>query len=61
VLATAFGRDFKGRVSIAVYVAGVALAFVHPLIAVGLYAFVSVIWLVPDRRIERILKDGEKT
>ncbi|MFI5002303.1 MAG: TMEM175 family protein [Reyranellales bacterium] len=61
VLATAFGRDFKGKVSIAIYGTAIALAFVHPLIAVGLYAIVAVIWLVPDRRIERVLKGGETT
>ena len=56
VLATAYGRDFKGKLSSAVYVVAVALAFFEPWIAVALYGLVALMWLVPDRRIERILK-----
>jgi uncharacterized membrane protein len=52
-LAVAIGSDFKGRLSVILYAAGIALAFVHPLIALALYASVAVMWLVPDRRIER--------
>jgi len=53
VLATALGRDFKGKISIAINVAAVPLAFVKPWISCALYVIVAVIWLVPDRRIER--------
>src|SRR6476660_2057588 len=53
VLATALGRDFKGKISIALNVAAVPLAFVKPWISCALYVIVAVIWLVPDRRIER--------
>ena len=56
VLATAYGRDFKGKLSSAVYVVAVALAFFEPWIAVALYGLVALMWLVPDRRIELILK-----
>lgn len=54
-LAKAIGNDFKGKVSLALYVAGIALAFFAPWPAYGLFAVVALIWLVPDRRIERVL------
>ena len=59
-LATALGSDRKGRVSIVLYLAGIALAFVHPLIAVAIYAIVACIWLVPDRRIEKVMIGGTR-
>ncbi len=55
VLATALGRDFKGKVSVAMYVPAIPLAFVSPALACGLYVLVAVLWLVPDRRIEKRL------
>ena len=55
VLATAVGNDFKGKVSLVVYLVAVPLAFVSPLLAGGLYVLVAIIWLIPDRRIEKIL------
>jgi uncharacterized membrane protein len=58
-LATALGRDRKGLISVLLYAAAVPLAFVHPLIACGLYIVVAVMWLIPDRRIERVLYKPE--
>ena len=55
-LAKAVGRDRKGRLSPLLYVAGVGLAFVHPLAAQLCYVAVALIWLVPDRRIEQVLQ-----
>ena len=55
-LATALGSDFKGKVSILIYIAAVALAFVNAWIAFGLYVFVAAMWFVPDRRIEKKLE-----
>jgi uncharacterized membrane protein len=55
LLARALGRDFKGKVSLVIYVAGIAVAFVLPALAGALYALVAVIWLVPDRRVERLM------
>jgi uncharacterized membrane protein len=52
VLANAIGSDFKGNVSLAFYVAAIPLTFVNPVIAVAMFAFVALMWLVPDRRIE---------
>jgi uncharacterized membrane protein len=54
-LAIALGRDFKGKVSLAIYAFAIPLSFVHPLAACGLYILVAIIWLIPDRRIERTL------
>jgi TMEM175 potassium channel family protein len=53
VLATALGADFKGKISMVIYLAGIPLAFVKPWLAWALYVFVAVMWLVPDRRIEK--------
>ena len=51
-IAEAIGADVKAWISMAFYVCGVALAFAYPYAAMGLYAVVAVIWLIPDRRIE---------
>jgi uncharacterized membrane protein len=60
VLATAFGRDFKGKISVAIYIMAIALAFVQPWLAIALFVVVAMIWLVPDRRIERALAAIER-
>lgn len=52
-LARAVGSDVKGRLSVALYAVGIGLAFVNHWIALALYVAVAVIWLVPDRRIEK--------
>ncbi|MEO8082660.1 MAG: TMEM175 family protein [Ardenticatenales bacterium] len=54
-LATALGRDYKGKISLAFYLVAIALARWAPAISGALYFLVAVIWLVPDRRIERVL------
>jgi uncharacterized membrane protein len=54
-LARAIGSDFKGRISVVIYATGIALAFLNAWLGVALYVLVAVIWLVPDRRIEKIL------
>ena len=54
-LAVAIGRDFKGIISIACYLIAVPLALANPALACAIYILVAVIWLVPDRRIERTL------
>jgi len=55
-LAVALGSDLKGKLSIAVYVVAIPLAFVSPWIALVLYVAIALMWFVPDRRIETILK-----
>jgi uncharacterized membrane protein len=60
LLAKALGKDFKGKISIAIYVVAIGLAFVQPWIACGLYALVAAIWLCPDQRFERLLDEKPK-
>jgi uncharacterized membrane protein len=60
LLAAAIGKDWKGKLSPALYLAAIPLAFVSPWISTGLYIFVASMWLVPDRRIERTLNEREK-
>jgi len=57
-LATALGRDWKGKSSPYIYVAGILLALVQPLAAMGVFAIAAMIWLVPDRRVERFVGNG---
>lgn len=55
LLATALGADFKGKISVVIYLVAIPLASVGWWLAYGLYVFVAVMWLVPDRRIERTI------
>ncbi len=57
-LAKALGNDFKGKVSMLIYAAATPLAFVHPLLSCLLYVLVAIMWLVPDRRIEKVLTEA---
>lgn len=59
LLATSIGSDFKGKISIVIYVTGILLSFVNSWIGFGLYCCVAVIWFIPDRRIERRLVDDD--
>ena len=61
LLASAVGRDWKGKLSPMIYVAAVPLAFVSPWIANALYALVALLWLVPDPRIERALQRQQRS
>jgi uncharacterized membrane protein len=54
-LAKAIGTDIKGRVSLVIYAAGIGLAFLSIWISIALYVLVAIIWLIPDRRIEKAL------
>jgi uncharacterized membrane protein len=56
-LAKALGSDFKGKVSVVVYLVGVGLAFVVPWASAVLYTLVAAWWLVPDQRIEHLMKE----
>ncbi|MFE9572957.1 TMEM175 family protein [Streptomyces sp. NPDC006692] len=57
LLATAVGRDLKGNVSPLLYASGIGLSFLSNWIAVAIYAGVALMWLVPDRRLERTIAD----
>jgi uncharacterized membrane protein len=54
-LATALGRDAKGKLSVVFYLVAIPLAFMNSWIACAIYIMVAVMWLVPDRRIEKAL------
>jgi uncharacterized membrane protein len=56
-LRVALGRDVKGRISPVIYVTGIVLTYVTPWLGVALYAVVAVMWLVPDRRMERFVAE----
>ena len=56
-LARAVGRDLKGKLSPLLYLSAIPLAFVEPKLSAALYVTVALIWLVPDRRIEKKLTE----
>ena len=58
-LAGAIGSDWKGKLSILCYFAAIGLAFVNQWLSDALYVFVAVMWLIPDRRVERALAKRE--
>jgi len=55
VLATAIGNDMKGKLSPLVYITAIGAALVNTALAEGMYVVVALVWLIPDRRIERAL------
>jgi TMEM175 potassium channel family protein len=57
-LKAALGSDLKGKISAVLYASAIALSFWLPALALAIYALVAMIWLVPDRRIERRLRAG---
>ncbi len=59
LLKKAVGGDWKGKLSPVLYVTAIVCAFWSPWISMSLYVFVALIWLVPDRRIERVLLNKE--
>ena len=56
-LAKEIGKDWKGKSSPPLYVAGMVVAFWHPWISSGIYAVVALLWLVPDRRLSRAVDE----
>ena len=59
LLAKALGRDLKGKVSPILYAVAIGAAAFAPWVSESLYVLVALMWLVPDRRIERVLGEGE--
>jgi uncharacterized membrane protein len=55
LLAIALGADFKGKISMVIYLVAIPLAFVRSWLACALYILVAIMWLVPDRRIEKTI------
>jgi uncharacterized membrane protein len=58
ILASAVGRDKKGKLSLALYCTSILLAFIEPRISNGIFVVVALIWFIPDTRIERTLTKG---
>ena len=52
-LRTAIGRDVKGKISPVLYCLGIGLSFVDRWIGIAIYVVVALVWLVPDKRVER--------
>lgn len=59
MLARAVGRDWKGKASLLLYTSAIILSLVSSWIAEALYVAVAVLWLIPDRRIETVMKHHE--
>jgi uncharacterized membrane protein len=57
-LARAVGRDRKGKLSVTLYAIAVGVAFLWPWLAIAIYIAVALLWLIPDTRIESLLKSG---
>jgi len=60
-LREALGRDLKGKASPVLYLSGIVLAFVNPWLAMLVFTGVAIMWLVPDRRVERYLATREQS
>jgi uncharacterized membrane protein len=58
LLAKAVGGDLKGKLSPLLYLIAIPSAFISQWISAALYVLVALVWLIPDRRIERVLADG---
>jgi len=57
LFARGLGRDAKGYASLALYVLALALAFVEPWISCAIYVAVACVWIVPDRRFEKLIAE----
>jgi len=56
-IAEALGKDFKGKISIVIYAVAILISFKYSFIAGILYVMVAIMWLIPDKRIEKILTE----
>jgi uncharacterized membrane protein len=59
-LAEAFGRDWRGILSVTFYAVGIGLSFIKPWLGFATYALVAAIWFIPDKRIENKLADEKR-
>jgi uncharacterized membrane protein len=60
LLAEAVGKDLKGYLSLLCYAVAIPCAYIDEWIAIALYVFVALMWLVPDRRIERVIRERSR-
>ncbi|RMH17886.1 MAG: DUF1211 domain-containing protein [Gammaproteobacteria bacterium] len=58
LLKRAVGKDFKGKISVIAYTLGIALSFLNQWVAGAVYVLVALMWLIPDKRIEKALEEG---
>jgi uncharacterized membrane protein len=56
ILKQAIGEDWKGKMSLLMYVAGIGSSFWQPRISLMLYGLTALLWLIPDKRIEKVVK-----
>jgi len=59
-LAAAIGRDFKGKLSPVLYAIAIPVSFLRPWVAGCIYVIVALMWLIPDRRIERVVGETKQ-
>ena len=59
-LAKALHKDHKGTISVVIYLIAIGLSFYNSYLACGLYVVVAIMWLVPYRRVETVLRDHHK-
>jgi uncharacterized membrane protein len=57
-LGVALGKDWKGKLSPLLYLLGIIASFFAPTVASGIYVLVALMWLIPDRRLERMIQGG---
>ena len=57
ILKKAVGSDLKGKISPVIYLTAIGVSYLQPFIAMGLYVAAAIMWLIPDRRIERALEE----
>lgn len=60
ILQRAIGRDWKGKLSPVLYAVALPIAFFWPWVSLAIYAFIAILWLVPDRRIETVFAEIEE-
>jgi uncharacterized membrane protein len=58
LIAIALGKDWKGILSVLIYLVGILLSFVNGYISLALYTGVAVMWIIPDQRFEKRFKQG---
>ena len=61
ILAIAIGKDLKGKISPVLYIIAIPLAFLNQWVSGSIYVFVALMWLIPDKRIERVVYDKKKS
>lgn len=60
ILKTALGHDWKGKISPILYITAIVFSFYNQYISQAIYTLVAFMWLVPDRRIEKVISNKEK-